>query len=328
MYEYIIIVKNNYGDNMKIRLGYACISKTLNNITTSSPFTYTEFLKNKNYIKLDKIIISNLIDLKRILIYNVKNNIHFFRVSSKLIPLATKEDVIFNYYTKYQKYYNEIAQIISNNNLRIDFHPDEFCVLNSTKQDVVNSSIKILKYHYNLLRYFKINNKLLVLHIGSSAFGKNNSMKRFINNFKKLPNYLKDVIAIENDDKVFNIIDCINISKEIKCPIIFDYHHYICNNNGEKIENFFSDVLNSWKNKTPKIHFSSPKSKLKKEFRSHNDYIDSNSFIYFIDKIINYNKDIDIMIEAKKTDEAMFKLIRELKYKTNYKFIDETSFIS
>ena len=32
------------------------------------------------------------------------------------------------------------------------------------------------------------------------------------------------------------------------------------------------------------------------------------------------------MIEAKAKDEAMFKLIRELKYKTNYYFINDTSF--
>ena len=37
--------------------------------------------------------------------------------------------------------------------------------------------------------------------------------------------------------------------------------------------------------------------------------------------------DIDIMIEAKGKDDALFKLVRELKYKTNYKFIDETTFI-
>ena len=71
----------------------------------------------------------------------------------------------------------------------------------------------------------------------------------------------------------------------------------------------------------------SPKSKLKKELRSHNDYIDSNIFIDFIEKIKHLDYDIDIMIEAKKKDEAMFRLIRELKYKTNYKFIDDTSFI-
>ena len=33
------------------------------------------------------------------------------------------------------------------------------------------------------------------------------------------------------------------------------------------------------------------------------------------------------MIEAKMKDDALFRLVRELKYKTNYKFIDDTSFI-
>ncbi len=311
---------------MKIRLGYACITKTLNNITTSSPFTYSEYLKKHNLNKLEKVINSNLNDLLEILIYNTKNNIHFFRISSKLIPLATKEDVIFDYYTNYKKYYNLISNIINKENLRVDFHPDEFCVLNSTRKEIVHTSINILKYHYNILKYLNVKNKLLILHVGSSTFGKENSIKRFINNFNTLPQYLKEIIAIENDDKIFNIMDCIKISKYTNCPIVFDYHHYICNNNNENIDDFFLDVLNSWNNKTPKIHFSSPKSKLKKEFRSHNDYINSNTFINFIEIIKKYNTDIDIMIEAKKTDEAMFKLIREIKYKTNYQFIDDTTF--
>ena len=33
------------------------------------------------------------------------------------------------------------------------------------------------------------------------------------------------------------------------------------------------------------------------------------------------------MLEAKAKDEALFRLIRELKYKINYTFLDETSFI-
>lgn len=31
------------------------------------------------------------------------------------------------------------------------------------------------------------------------------------------------------------------------------------------------------------------------------------------------------MLEAKAKDDALFRLIRELKYKTNYTFIDETT---
>ena len=58
---------------MKIRLGYACISKTLSNVTTSSTVTYTTFQKDKDYKKIDTAIKSNLNALKEILTYNIKN---------------------------------------------------------------------------------------------------------------------------------------------------------------------------------------------------------------------------------------------------------------
>ena len=60
---------------------------------------------------------------------------------------------------------------------------------------------------------------------------------------------------------------------------------------------------------------------------AHNDYIDVNEFINFLEISKKYTNELFIMIEAKKKDEALFKLIRELKYLTNYSFIDETSFI-
>ncbi len=311
---------------MKIRLGYACISKTLSNVTTSSTITYTTFQKDKDYKKIDTAIKSNLNALKEILTYNIKNNIHFFRLSSKLIPLATKSDVIFDYIDPYKDYYNSIAKIIKDNKLRIDFHPDEFCVLNSTKSEVVKNSIAILEYHYNLLKALEIKNKILVLHIGGNTFGKKNSISRFINNFNTLSKDIQESIAIENDDKIFNIRDCVYISKNINVPVILDYHHHICNHDELDINDYLKDILSSWHNTTPKMHFSSPKNKTKKDFRSHNDYINVDDFINFIDLLKPFNHDVDIMIEAKAKDEALFRLVRELKYKTNYTFIDDTSF--
>lgn len=312
---------------MLIKLGYACIAKTLENVTPSTNYTYTEYLKTKNFSKLNEIIISNLKDLNILIDYNIRNNIHFFRLSSKIIPLATRLDVIFDYKEKYLEYYKLIGEKIKNSNMRCDFHPDQFCVLNSVRTEVLDNTIEILKYHYNLLDYLNIEDKLLVLHIGSSVLGKENAKTRFINNFKKLPVEIQKCIAIENDDKVFNIKDCIDIYRKIKTPIVLDYHHHFCNNDGQDINIYLPTVLNSWGNITPKMHFSSPKNKTKKEFRSHHDFINSDSFINFIELIKVYDKDIDVMIEAKAKDMALFKLTRELKYKTNYKFIDETTFI-
>ena len=310
---------------MIIHLGYVSISKTLD-ITTSKTITYTEFKKNNDYNKIDTIIKENLSNLEKIINYNIKNNIHFYRLTSKLIPLATINEINLDYINPYKEYYQNIGKIINKYNLRIDTHPDQFCILNSTKKEIVSNSINILKYHYNILNALNIKNKIIILHIGSSVLGKENSIKRFINNFNKLPNYLKECIAIENDDKIYNIKDCLYLCEILNIPMILDYHHHICNNDNLDLFTYIEKIFNTWKNKTPKIHFSSPKNKTKKEFRSHHDYININDFIFFIEKIklLNLKHNLDIMLECKAKDEALFKLVRQLKY-YNYTFIDETT---
>ena len=305
---------------MKIRLGYACITNCLDS-TSSSPYTYGEYLKYGDMEKLDRVIVSNLKSLEEIIYYNIKNNIHFYRMSSKIIPLATKSDVKFDYINKYKSYYDKIGKMISDYDMRVDFHPDQFCVLNSVKSDVVSASIDILKYHYSLLEALGIKNKILVLHVGSNSFGKDNSIRRFINNFNKLPKYLKECIAIENDDKVFSVSDVLEISKNTGVPVILDYHHHLCN----KSDFSFEDIFNSFNNRKVKMHFSS--SNNKKDFSSHNDYINGDDFIDFIKILKKYDRDVDIMIEAKCKDDSLFRLVRYIKYKTDYKFIDDTTFV-
>lgn len=306
---------------MIIRLGYVAISRNLN-LTTSSTYSYTNFSKDSNYEKLDKVIKSNLSALKEVLIYNVKSNIHFYRMSSKLIPLATHSKVNFNYTDKYKSYYQELAKIIKGNNLRVDFHPDQFTILNSTNESVVKDSINNLIYHYKLLDMMNIKNKIIILHVGSSSLGKDNSIKRFIDNFNLLPQYLKDSIVLENDDKIFNPSDVLSICNTLHIPMVLDIHHNRCNPSNFNYE----DIFNTWKNTNPKIHYSTPKSELKKEFRSHSEYINVDEFIDFINSIKHLNYNIDIMLEAKGKDDALFKLVNDLKIKTNYEFIDESSF--
>lgn len=104
---------------MLVRLGYVAISNAIN-VTSSSSYTYSEYLDKHNIDKLDNVIKSNLLGLEEILKYNVKNNIHFYRMSSKIIPLATKDDVCFDYISKYKDYYNRIGSIINDNNMRVD----------------------------------------------------------------------------------------------------------------------------------------------------------------------------------------------------------------
>lgn len=313
---------------MKVRLGYVALSKALDDVTTSSTITYTNYInKNYNTSKLLEITKNNLDSLYEIIKYNVKNNFHFYRLTSKLVPLATHDKVDFDYITPLLDEYKKIGKLINDNNIRVDTHPDQYAVLNSMDSKIVKNTVEILEYHYKIMDALGIKDKIIILHVGSSACGKKASITRFINNFNKLPNHIKKCIAVENDDKVYNIKDVLELCHKINVPMVLDYHHFICNNEKEDINDYLKEIIDTWDGKLPKMHFSSPKSKLKKEFRSHSDYINKECFIKFINMLKKQDKDIDIMLEAKAKDDAVSRLARCLKYETNYKFLDETTFI-
>ena len=86
---------------MIIRLGYVAIALNLKNVTSSSTVTFANYNKLKNeeekLKKLKSVTFSNLDDLETILKYNIKNNIHFYRLTSKLIPLSTNPEVLWQY---------------------------------------------------------------------------------------------------------------------------------------------------------------------------------------------------------------------------------------
>jgi UV DNA damage endonuclease len=310
---------------MIVRLGYVAISMKLN-ITSSSMMTYSHYQRlgeKKGLEKLNKVIMSNFRDLETILKYNIKNNIIFYRLTSNLIPLLTHPEVNINI-NKYKIEFEYIGKIIKENKMRIDTHPDQFCVLNSINDNVVEASIIMLKSHQEIFKLLKYNGRM-ILHIGSSVGGKEEALNRFKNKFNKLDKDLQKMIILENDDKVFNIEDTLMLCEALHIPMVLDYHHYLCNNSGEKIENYITRILDTWHEETPKMHFSSPKNK--KEIRAHNDYIDVDTFVTFIKKIKFVDRNIDIMLEAKMKDIALFRLMEDIKQKTNYEIINESTFL-
>lgn len=314
---------------MKIRLGYVGTPITILNITYSSTVTYTNYVKlgpEQGLHKLNQTILSNFEHLKQVLNYNMQNQITFYRLSQNLIPLATKEEVVFDFPKLYQQQFQEIGQIIKENQLRVDSHPDQFCVLNSTKKEVVQNSIKFLQFHYQLFTSMNLSPHMII-HIGSNTFGKKQSLTRFKKQFQKLPPHLQKSIYLENDDKVFNIVDTLTLCEELNIPFVLDYHHYLCNHDIKNLETYLPRILKTWShtNLPPKMHFSSPKSK--KEFRSHSEYLDIKEFIHFLNLLKPHATNIDIMLECKAKDDALFRLMRQLKFYTNYQFINNSTFL-
>lgn len=316
---------------MLVRLGYVSICMTLH-MTTSKTITYQNYLKMEKSERQEKLFMmvrENLLSLYEILKYNFKNHIHFYRLTSHLIPLATMDGVTFDYIYPFFDLYQKIASFLSFSAIRVDMHADPYIVLNSTNPKVIEKSIASLLHYKKVMDALGVDHPKLVLHVGSSQFGKKQSMIRFCHTFQKLEPSLQKMILLENDDKVYDVEDVLSLCQTLDIPMVLDYHHHLCNNKHIDLEALIPDILKTWKKESlpPKIHFSSPKSNRKKEFRSHHDYIDVRTFISFLETLSKYTSHIDIMLEAKMKDVALFQLVRELKYHTNYLFLDDTTFI-
>lgn len=116
----------------------------------------------------------------------------------------------------------------------------------------------------------------------------------------------------------------LKICDEVEIPMVLDLHHQ-CTKNDEDIFPYLSPIFSTWnKEKTPpKIHLPSPKDE--KNFRSHADLVEIESFLSFLENAKGLNRNFDVMIEAKKKDAALFQLMDNIKSKTDYKFINETT---
>ncbi len=156
-------------------------------------------------------------------------------------------------------------------------------------------------------------NYKLVLHVGGEYGNKEESKKRFISRYFSLPSDIKKRIILENDDKIYNIRDVLDICLNLNIPMVLDVHHHICNNNGENLSEHLPSIFSTWKNCTfpPKIHFSSPKSI--KEKRNHADYINTEAFVEFLSIAKSLHTSFDVMLEAKCKDLALIKLSNELE---------------
>ena len=317
---------------MKIRLGYVAISNALGNkVTSSSNVTYKTYSKlnsqEKRIQKLKSITSSNFNALEKIIRYNIENDIHFYRITSALIPLTTHPEVQdWGYRRIFKKDFEYIGKLIRQSNMRVDKHPDQFNVINSAKDEVVQNTIRNLSRQVEWFEDLNYPEGKMVIHVGGATGGKEAALKRFVDNFKVFPQDIQNRLIIENDDKIYTAKETLSLCEQLQVPMVLDVHHHNCNNDGENIYDMLGEIFDTWNGQPlpPKIHFSSPKDG--ELDRKHADYIDADDFINFIEGSRALNIDFDVMLECKEKDIALFKLVDDIKkLKPKYNWIDKTT---
>lgn len=300
-------------------IGYCCIPLGCNQglkkkdqiLVNRSMVRKTFDAKGLPYVS--ELIILNLKDTLKVLEWNLKNGIYIYRMSSDSFPWMS--EYMFDELPNFKiisKLLQNIGDKIKSNGMRVSYHPGPFNVLASTRQDVINKAVVELNQHAELMDLMGLEQSTFYpinIHIGTTQPSREVAAKKFCESFQLLSDSCKKRLTVENDDSpnqysVKMLYDWIH--KEIGIPIVVDSLHYQCHSDNMNWEDTLRLGVSTWGEVRPMVHHSSSK-KLNEDSKSkitaHSD------FLY--EKFENFDIEVDIELECKKKDLALFRYREE-----------------
>lgn len=182
------------------------------------------------------------------------------RLSSDILPVYTHADYGYFYQQPHVQQLLEngfaaIGRVARDSNVRISFHPGQFCVLASDRLDVVENSIAEFEYHADMARWMGYGKQFQDMKINVHISGKLGPAG-FLAAYNRLSDVAKNCITVENEEMTYGLDDCLTISHTI--PVVLDIHHHFIKT-GEYIcvdDPRVAQVIRSWRGVRPVIHYS------------------------------------------------------------------------
>jgi UV DNA damage endonuclease len=227
-----------------------------------------------------------------------------------LVPFASHPINKFNWQGHFQEEFEEIGEFITKNRMRISMHPDQFTLINSIKEDIFERSKNELKYHAQILDLMRLETSAKIqIHVGGAYGDKEESMDRFVTRFGMLDESIIRRLVIENDDKLYDLNDCIKINAKIQIPILFDTFHHKLNNSGNlTTEESLKLTTKTWHEKRdgiPMVDYSSQEPNGSP--RQHTETINIEDFDLFLKQTQQF--DFDVMLEIKDKEKSAIEAI-------------------
>lgn len=208
-------------------------------------------------------IMKHNIESTRLLVEKVgtlEPHLRMVRLGSDILPVYTepswsyfwlKPDVRAYCETQFEK----VGAAARSCDVRLSFHPGQFCVLASDSGDIVRRSIEEFEYHVDMVRWMGFGKTFQDFKVNVHISGRQGpeGIRRA---YSQLSPEARNTITIENEEVSYGLDDCLSISDLV--PVVLDIHHHWVRE-GEYIQN--SDhrvrmVCDSWRGVRPTMHYS------------------------------------------------------------------------
>jgi UV DNA damage endonuclease len=295
-------------------IGYCCINISINDgkrkkdfITVNRGMTKKTF-ETKGLDYVSELTLQNIDDLRKIIEWNIQNDIFVYRMSSDMFPCIGfyKLEDLPNFQLISSKLFS-IGKLTKENNMRLSFHPTHFCIPASENPVVVKNAIDELDKHAQIMdlmgleqsHYYPIN-----IHVNTTKPTREEAADRFCKQFFNLSESCRKRLVVENDDgpnqystKILYDL----IYKKIGIPITHDFHHHNYGPQDLSQEEALKLAHSTWGDVRPMTHMSSPKTLEDNSGKqtAHADYI--------YEEIKTFGLDFDTELECKMKDLALLR---------------------
>jgi UV DNA damage endonuclease len=241
----------------------------------------------------------------------IAQQIKVFRLTSSLLPLADRVPAdLWKTNPCIIKALTKLGDIVKSANMRITTHPGQFVVLSSDNPQVILNSIKELETHawiFDMMELAKTPYYSINIH-----GGKKNRTTTLVKTISSLPDNIRNRLTLENDESAYSVPQLLEVNQKTGVPIVLDTHHYTFNSDGLSLEETYKLATSTWGYVKPLQHISNTAIGLEQgsfqERRKHAAYIHQ---IPGVQLQAMQDNSVDVEVEAKAKQKAVFKLIKD-----------------
>jgi UV DNA damage endonuclease len=236
-----------------------------------------------------------------------------FRITSQIVPLAThpvsgyaladldRGDVI-------TRAFQAAGELARERDVRLSFHPDQFVVLNSEREEVVRLSVQELEFQAQMAEL--VGADVLCLHGGGATGGVDAALARLARGVDRLSATARALLALENDDRLFTVRDLLPFCERTGVPLVYDVHHHRCNPDGLPAAEATERSLATWGGREGYLHISSPRDGWSSPNpRPHAAYVDPADVP---ESWLGLGRRVTVDVEAKDKERAVLQIMRQV----------------